>query len=342
MTDTSLLHVRDLHVHFPIRTGGIIRKQFVPLKAVDGISFRLKAGESLGIVGESGCGKSTLGRAVLNLLEPTDGTVLWLDDDLAKSKPEDMRKKRKDLQLVFQDPLASLNPRMTVGEIIAEPLTAYDPDLPKDKVTAEVDDMMVHVGLLPQMRNRYPHEFSGGQCQRISIARAMINRPKLVVLDEPVSALDVSIQAQIVNLLKNLQREFELTYIFISHDLSIVRYFCDRILVMYLGQIVEEATRDNLFNAPLHPYTQVLINAVPIPDPRKERAKPEVILTSELPPPLNPPSGCRFRTRCPHATPKCMQTVPILDDANTDHKVACHYWVQIKSEISAISAVAAD
>ncbi len=338
MTDQSLLHVSDLQVHFPIQTGGIIRKLFTPLKAVDGVNFELRAGESLGIVGESGCGKSTLGRALLQLLKLTDGKVLWLGEDLGQMAPEELRKKRKDLQLVFQDPLASLNPRMTVGEIIAEPLTAYNSDLSKDQVIAEVEDMMVHVGLLPQMKNRYPHEFSGGQCQRISIARAMINRPKLVVLDEPVSALDVSIQAQIVNLLKDLQREFGLTYIFISHDLSVVRHFCDRILVMYLGQIVEEATRDNLFDYPLHPYTQVLINAVPIPDPKKERAKPDVVLSSELPSPLNPPSGCRFRTRCPHASSRCTNAVPIMENAREGHKIACHHWPKIRKERSAATA----
>lgn len=334
MNETAVLRVRDLRVHFPIHTGGFIRKRFTPLKAVDGVSFELKAGESLGVVGESGCGKSTLGRGVLQLLDATGGTVLWLDDDLSTFTPEEMRKKRKDLQLVFQDPLASLNPRMTVGDIISEPLTAYNPDLPKDQVEAQVDDMMRRVGLLAQMRNRYPHEFSGGQCQRISIARAMINRPKLVVLDEPVSALDVSIQAQIVNLLKNLQREFKLAYIFISHDLSIVRHFCDRILVMYLGQIVEEAPRNDLFSVPLHPYTQALINAVPIPDPQKERAQPTVVLSSELPSPLHPPSGCRFRTRCPHATDRCSHRAPIMEEARNGHKVSCYHWTQIRRATS--------
>ncbi len=334
MNEIAVLSVRDLHVHFSIHTGGLIRKRFTPLKAVDGVSFELKAGESLGVVGESGCGKSTLGRAVLQLLNATDGTVLWMGDDLSIFTSEEMRKKRKDLQLVFQDPLASLNPRMTVGDIISEPLIAYNPDLTRDQADAHIDDMMRRVGLLPQMRNRYPHEFSGGQCQRISIARAMINRPKLVVLDEPVSALDVSIQAQIVNLLKDLQRELELAYIFISHDLSVVRHFCDRILVMYLGQIVEEATRDDLFESPLHPYTQALINAVPIPDPQKERGKPSIVLSSELPSPLHPPSGCRFRTRCPHATDRCIHEAPIMEEARDSHKVSCHHWPQIRRAIS--------
>ncbi|MGH6901412.1 MAG: ABC transporter ATP-binding protein, partial [Geminicoccaceae bacterium] len=277
--------------------GGLLRRRFLPLKAVDGVSFELRPGETLGIVGESGCGKSTLGRAVLRLIEPSAGRVVWLGDDLGALDAEALRRHRRAMQIVFQDPLASLDPRMTVGDIIAEPLITHEPRLGKDEVRARVADMLAKTGLSPQMINRYPHEFSGGQCQRIGIARAMILGPKLIVCDEPVSALDVSIRAQIVNLLMRLQRAFGLALLFISHDLAVVRHISHRILVLYLGRTMELADRDALYAAPRHPYTRALISAVPIPDPKVERGKRRMVLTDDLPSPLAPPSGCVFRTR---------------------------------------------
>jgi oligopeptide transport system ATP-binding protein len=321
----AVLTVDDLRVHFPIRSGGFFSARTIPLKAVDGVSFSLDAGETLGIVGESGCGKSTLGRAVLRLIEPTAGKVIWMGEDLAELDARAMRDKRRDLQLIFQDPLASLNPRMTIGDILREPLSVHEPALSREEANARVETMMREVGLLPEMKNRYPHEFSGGQCQRISIARAMILNPKLVICDEPVSALDVSIQAQIVNLLKRLQREYGVSLIFISHDLSVVRYISHRILVLYLGRMMEMADRDSLFAQPLSPYTRTLIDAVPIPDPEKERAKAPLLPSGDLPSPLNPPSGCVFRTRCPQASELCARTVPAWREARPGHFVACHF-----------------
>ena len=322
----TLLDIRDLKVHFPVRTGGSLFGRFLPLKAVDGVSFQLKAGETLGVVGESGCGKSTLGRAVLQLTPPTAGAVVWLGRDLAQAEKEQIRQTRRELQVVFQDPLASLDPRMTAGAIIAEPLKNFFPDLPADEVKAKVAAMMEKVGLLPTMINRYPHEFSGGQCQRIGIARAMILNPKLIVCDEPVSALDVSIRAQVINLLMALQRSFGLSLIFISHDLAVVRHISHRVMVLYLGRIMEIADRDKLYAAPKHPYTKALMAAVPIPDPDKERAKPKVILTGDPPSPLRPPSGCVFRTRCPKATEICAGAVPAFDVVTPGHEVACYHW----------------
>jgi oligopeptide transport system ATP-binding protein len=321
-----MLKVENLKVHFPVKTGGVLSRRAVPLKAVDGVSFEVKAGECLGVVGESGCGKSTLGRAVLQLIKPTAGQVVWLGENLADLAPEAMRARRRDLQLVFQDPLSSLNPRMSVAEIIREPLYAAEPAMSRAEADARIDAIMTAVGLLPEMRGRYPHEFSGGQCQRIAIARAMVLRPKLIVCDEPVSALDVSIQAQVINLLKRLQRELGLALIFISHDLSVVRHLCHRVMVLYLGRMMELADRDALFAKPLHPYTQALIAAVPIPDPAVERAKTPVILSGDLPSPLNPPSGCVFRTRCPKATPKCIKDVPEMETLDDGHRIACHHW----------------
>jgi oligopeptide transport system ATP-binding protein len=321
----SVLSVEGLRVHFPVRTGGIFSSRTIPLKAVDGVSFTLAKGETLGVVGESGCGKSTLGRAVLRLIEPTAGKVVWMGEDLATLEPSQMRDKRRDLQLIFQDPLASLNPRMTVGDILREPLSVHAPSLSREDANARVEAMMREVGLLPEMKNRYPHEFSGGQCQRISIARAMILNPKLVICDEPVSALDVSIQAQIVNLLKRLQRDHGVSLIFISHDLSVVRYISHRILVLYLGRMMELADRDSLFANPLNPYTRTLIDAVPIPDPEKERAKAVSSASGDLPSPLNPPSGCVFRTRCPQASELCARATPEWRELKSDHRVACHF-----------------
>jgi oligopeptide transport system ATP-binding protein len=325
MTST-LLDVRDLKVHYPVRTGGLLFGSYTPLKALDGVTFDLKAGETLGIVGESGCGKSTLGRAVLQLLPATSGAVAWLGRNLTDLDAKALKAERERMQIVFQDPLASLDPRMTAGDIIAEPLRNYRGAMSTAEVTAKVKDMMARVGLHSAMVNRYPHEFSGGQCQRIGIARAMILEPKLVVCDEPVSALDVSIRAQVVNLLMELQRAMNLTMIFISHDLSIVRHISHRVMVLYLGKCMEIAGRDAIYAAPRHPYTQALLSAVPIPDPVKAKARPRQSLTGELPSPLNPPSGCVFRTRCPRATAVCAEVVPVREAAGTGHDVWCHHW----------------
>jgi oligopeptide transport system ATP-binding protein len=326
---TALLTVEDLAVHFPIPVGGLLRRRWLPLKAVDRVSFALAAGETLGIVGESGCGKSTLGRAILRLIEPSGGRVIWLGEDLAGLGAEALRRHRRAMQIVFQDPLASLNPRMTIGDIVAEPLITHEPGLGRAEVKARVQDMMAKTGLSPQMINRYPHEFSGGQCQRIGVARAMILRPRLIVCDEPVSALDVSIQAQIINLLMRLQREFGLALLFISHDLSVVRHISHRIIVLYLGRMMELASREQLYSRPRHPYTRALISAVPIPDPKLERQKHRIVLTGDLPSPLDPPSGCVFRTRCPLAIERCAAEVPEVEEAGPGHQVACHRWREV-------------
>lgn len=320
-----ILSVRDLKVYFPIITGGLIRRS-TPLKAVDGVSFDLYPGETLGVVGESGCGKSTLGRGILQLLRPFGGTVVWLGDHIEGLSANEMKKYRKELQIIFQDPLASLNPRMTIGDIIAEPLTVHHPELSLEERKQKVREMMEQVGLLPLMINRYPHEFSGGQCQRIGVARAMILRPRLIVCDEPVSALDVSIQAQIINLIKDLQETFGLSLVFISHDLSIVRHISHRILVLYLGNMMEMADRQSLYANPRHPYTKALISAVPLPDPELEKKKKRLVLEGDLPSPLSPPSGCVFRTRCPMAQDLCARERPEMTDVNGSHQVACHFW----------------
>ncbi|MGF1723306.1 murein tripeptide/oligopeptide ABC transporter ATP binding protein OppF [Photobacterium nomapromontoriensis] len=318
-----LLDINDLKVHF-----NIAKKSAWPwtkplmLKAVDGVGIRLYEGETLGVVGESGCGKSTFARAIIGLVEATEGSVVWLGQDLTKLSHKAMHEKRKDIQMIFQDPLASLNPRMTVGEIIAEPLKAYFPDLTADEVKEQVRAMMTKVGLLPNVINRYPHEFSGGQCQRIGIARALILKPKLIICDEPVSALDVSIQAQVVNLLKSLQKEMGLSLIFIAHDLSVVKHISDRVLVMYLGNSVEMGEAEALFSEPKHPYTKALMSAVPIPDPELERNKQIELLEGELPSPMSPPSGCVFRTRCPIATQVCAEKKPQLQGSDV-HAVSC-------------------
>ena len=321
-----LLEVRDLKVHFSGKTRGGLMGKLTLLRAVDGISFRVRPGETLGVVGESGCGKSTLGRAVLQLIPVTAGEVVWLGRPIQHLDAREMRPLRRDMQIVFQDPLAALDPRMTVGEIIGEPLDTFLPSIPKAEGKARVQEMMAKVGLSPHMLNRYPHEFSGGQCQRIGIARSMILNPKLIVCDEPVSALDVSIQAQIVNLLMRLQRELGISLILISHDLSVVRHICHRILVLYLGRMMEIASRDELYASPRHPYTQALISAVPIPDPDLEAKKPRIVLGGDLPSPFDPPSGCLFRTRCPKATALCAEVVPPEDRLSETHRVACHHW----------------
>lgn len=318
----ALLDISGLKVYFPIATGFLSHTM---LKAVDDISFTLKEGETLGIVGESGCGKSTLGRAILSLISKSDGQVLWMGQDLDRQSQKQIRSFRKEMQIIFQDPLASLDPRFTVGEIIAEPLQTHYPEMSKQERLQQVQSMMNRVGLLPQMINRYPHEFSGGQCQRIGIARAMILKPKLIICDEPVSALDVSIQAQILNLLKELQQEFGLSLIFISHDLSVIRHISQKILVLYLGKIVEQADRHSLFADPKHPYTKALLSAIPIPNPEIERAKEIIELKGDLPSPLSPPSGCNFHTRCPYTTEICREKVPKTKYINAKHNYSCHF-----------------
>jgi oligopeptide transport system ATP-binding protein len=319
-----VLRVQDLAVYYTVRQGGLFKATHQVLKAVDGVSFDLKAGETLGIVGESGCGKSTLARAVLGLLPTQRGRVLWLGEDLASLDEEALRRKRAELQIIFQDPLASLNPRMTVGDIISEPLWTFFPKLAKVQLEERVRGMMKMVGLLPNQINRYPHEFSGGQCQRIGIARALVLNPKLVICDEPVSALDVSIQAQIVNLLKDLQKKLQLSLIFIAHDLSVVRHISDRVMVMYLGRSMEIADRDNLYRKPRHPYTSALVKAVPIPDPKLARAYRDTGLTDDMPSPLNLPPGCVFHTRCPYTVKRCQLDVPVLRRMENGDWVACH------------------
>jgi peptide/nickel transport system ATP-binding protein len=317
-----LLEVDDLRVHFRLAPETTFARPRL-LKAVDGVNLDLRPGETLGVVGESGCGKSTLARAVLRLVPATTGRVCLLGEDITAKDKKAMRIHRRDMQVIFQDPLASLNPRMTVGGIIAEPLWTHFPSMPRREVRQKVEAMLGRVGLGPEHVNRYPHEFSGGQCQRIGIARALVLQPKLVICDEPVSALDVSIQAQIVNLLMDLQAEMNLSLVFIAHDLAVVRHISHRIMVMYLGRIAEIADRNALYEQPMHPYTQALIRAVPIPDPQKERAKPHAPLQGDLPSPVNPPSGCAFRTRCPIAVARCAVETPELRRI-AGHLVACH------------------
>lgn len=322
----KLLSVEDLKVYFNIYPPNAMPwTKPSKLKAVDGVSFELFEGETLGIVGESGCGKSTLARAVIKMVPAEAGKVMWLGNDLLTASKKEMQQARSDLQMIFQDPLASLNPRMTIGEIIAEPLKTHYPSMPAAERKEKVKEMLVKVGLLPNQINRYPHEFSGGQCQRIGIARALILRPKLIICDEPVSALDVSIQAQIINLLMELQEEMGLSLIFIAHDLSIVQHISTRVMVLYLGNVCEITTSDQLYKNPRHPYTQALISAVPIPDPSVEKEKEIILLEGDLPSPMNPPSGCVFRTRCPKAQAKCAEMKPSLEDAGNDHQVACFY-----------------
>lgn len=318
-----LLDVKDLKVHFSIAPKSAWPwTKPTPLKAVDGVNIRLYEGETLGVVGESGCGKSTFARAVIGLVEATEGEVVWLGQDLTKMQNVQRRNTRKEIQMIFQDPLASLNPRMTIGDIIAEPLETFYPELSADEVKERVREMMTKVGLLPNVINRYPHEFSGGQCQRIGIARALILRPRMIICDEPVSALDVSIQAQVVNLLKELQKELGLSLVFIAHDLSVVKHISDRVLVMYLGNAVELGESKALFAEPKHPYTRALMSAVPIPDPELEREKKIDMLEGDLPSPMNPPSGCVFRTRCPEATEACSQKKPEITGDDV-HAVSC-------------------
>jgi len=326
---TALLTVEHLSVHYTLPGAGLFRRRPVTLKAVDDVSFELGHGETLGVVGETGCGKSSLGKGVLQLVRPVAGRVLWEGRDLCTLPPEELKRCRKDLQVIFQDPLSSLNPRMTIGEIVAEPLEVHFPELDGDERIRRVDTMLDRVGLRPEMRDRYPNEFSGGQCQRISIARAMISQPKIIVCDEPVSSLDVSIQAQICNLLRDLQRDTGIALLFISHDLSIVRYMSHRVLVMYLGRTVEYGQRDQFFSGPRHPYSQALIRAIPEPDPDVAASSRPPVLTGDVPSPLDPPSGCVFRTRCPIVVPGCITLRPVLEEAEAGHSVSCHRWHEI-------------
>jgi len=323
-SNNVLLNVDNLVKHFPITKGIIFQKQVAAVHAVDKVSFKIHKGETLGLVGESGCGKSTTGRTILQLYRPTSGSVSFDGVDLVALRGEELRKMRRKMQMIFQDPYASLNPRMTVGEIVGEPLVVHKIAQQKE-INERVEHLLELVGLNPAFANRYPHEFSGGQRQRIGVARALSLQPSFIVCDEPISALDVSIQAQVVNLLEDLQSQFNLTYLFVAHDLSMVRHISDRVAVMYLGVIVELASRNDVYNKPLHPYTQALLSAVPIPDPVADAKRQRVILQGDVPSPVNPPSGCRFRTRCPIAESICAETRPEFREIETGHFVACHF-----------------
>jgi oligopeptide/dipeptide ABC transporter ATP-binding protein len=322
-TSTPLLRAQGLVKHFPLRRG-LFGRETAVVRAVDGVSFEVRSGDTMALVGESGCGKSTLGRLVLRLLEPTAGQVWFDGEDLTALPPGELRAKRRELQMIFQDPYSSLNPRMTVEQTLTEPLALHR--LAAGRHHERAAELMDLVGLAPQYLQRYPHEFSGGQRQRIGIARALAVEPRLVVCDEPVSALDVSIQAQIVNLLQDLQRRFSLAFIFIAHDLAVVKHIATHVAVMYLGQIVEHADKRSLFASPRHPYTQALLSAIPLPEPG--RARERVLLEGDVPNPIAPPSGCRFHTRCPHARERCAQEGPALRTSD-GHAVACHFWEEI-------------
>ncbi len=318
----TILRVENLKKHFPIMRG-LIRRQVGAVKAVDGVSFDIYKGETLGLVGESGCGKSTTGRVILQLYPATAGSIIFEGQELTELSSEELRRIRPRMQMIFQDPHASLNPRMTVGTIISEPLLEHVSSSGSQR-KARVEELLELVGLNPDYTNRYPHEFSGGQRQRIGIARALALNPEFIICDEPIAALDVSIQAQVVNLLEDLQSEFGLTYLFISHDLSMIRHIANRVAVMYLGKIMELAMRDELYESPLHPYTQALLSAVPAPDPKLEQKREGVVLTGDVPSPANPPPGCPFNTRCPIAVERCSQEEPEWRELRSNHWVACH------------------
>ena len=318
-----LVDVKDLKMHFPVTSGLVFQREVAQVKAVDGVSFSIKRGETLGLVGESGCGKTTTGRCILQLYKPTAGQVMFEGNDLTQMGNRQMRRMRREMQVIFQDPYSSLNPRMTAGDIIGEPLVVHGLVRNNKEKRDKVRELLDNVGLHPYMADRFPHEFSGGQRQRIGVARALSVGPKLIVCDEPVSALDVSIQAQVINLLEELQERFSLTYLFIAHDLSVVRHISDRVAVMYLGKVVEIADRTEIYENPLHPYTKALLSAVPIPDPVIDAQRERIILTGEVPSPLNPPTGCVFHPRCSMAVEHCSEIVPELREITPGHWVAC-------------------
>jgi oligopeptide/dipeptide ABC transporter ATP-binding protein len=329
----TLLTIRDLKMHFPITRGIVFQRTVGHVRAVDGISFSIEQGSTLGLVGESGSGKTTIGRTLIRLYKPTAGQILFDDQDLAQIEGEQLRQIRQRVQMVFQDPYASLNPRFTIGSLISEPMHIYQM-VSKDESRERTIELLRVVGLRPEYIDRYPHEFSGGQRQRIAIARAISINPEFVIADEPVSALDVSIRAQVLNLLQRLQQQFHLTYLFVSHDLSVVRHIADRIAVMYLGKIVEIADRDELYTAPKHPYTRVLLSAVPIPDPQVERKRRRIILSGDLPSPMNIPTGCRFHTRCPMAQSICREVEPAFEaKEGHEHYAACHFSEKVDQEL---------
>ena len=326
-TGDTLLETRNLKMHFPIKSG-VFKRTVGHVKAVDGVDLQVRKGETLGLVGESGCGKSTLARIILRLLEPTEGEVHFEGEDILSYNRKKMLGVRRDMQIIFQDPYASLNPRMTVGNIVSEPLRTHGVAGNASEQKKRVQELLEVVGLNPEHYNRYPHEFSGGQRQRIGVARAIALNPKLIICDEPVSALDVSIQAQVVNLLEDLQKEFDLTYIFIAHDLSVVKHICDRVAVMYLGNVVEIAGRDDLYGKPRHPYTNSLLSAIPLPDPRKERQRRRILLKGDVPSPSNPPPGCNFHPRCPRARQYCVDNTPPLESqGDNGHRASCFFPV---------------
>ena len=322
----TLLRVEGLVKHYPLRQGIVVRRQVGSVQAVDGVSFEVKSGETLGIVGESGCGKSTVARTLLRLEEPTAGAAYHRDRNIFAMSKKELRRLRRDVQIVFQDPYASLNPRMTVRDIISEAWEIHSDVVPKNQRREVLGSLLERVGLAPSMANRYPHQFSGGQRQRIGIARALALNPEVMILDEPVSALDVSVQAQVVNLLEELQDEFGFAYVFIAHDLAVVRHICDRILVMYLGNVAEYGDEHDVYERATHPYTQALLSAVPVADPRVAAARGRrIVLSGDVPSPADPPSGCRFRTRCWKADQRCTDEVPALDERGFGHPSACHY-----------------
>ncbi|MQA02288.1 MAG: dipeptide ABC transporter ATP-binding protein [Streptosporangiales bacterium] len=324
-----VLQVRDLVKHFPLTQGVVVKRTIGSVQAVDGVSFDLRHGETLGVVGESGCGKSTMAKLLMALEKPTSGSIMYRDQDIAKLRPSQMRRIRRQIQMVFQDPYTSLNPRMTVGDIVGEAYEIHPEVAPKQDRRKRVQDLLDVVGLNPDHINRYPHQFSGGQRQRIGIARGLALRPEIMICDEPVSALDVSVQAQVMNLLESLQDEFNLSYIFIAHDLSVVRHISDRIAVMYLGKIVEIGDHEQIYEGPTHPYTQALLSAVPVPDPTMRGKREEIVLEGDVPSPANPPSGCRFRTRCWKAESICAEQEPeLVERSDSPHPSACHFAKQ--------------